>query len=280
MTESNYETFKQSGVLRFFTNPYVGILGSIASIIGIFIAIYFYFISQHIRELVYFVNPAKAIVFKPEQTSKLKVSFGNKEIQDNVTAAQIAIWNQGTDSIKKENLLSLINIKTNPPVPILEATIRKKSRDVINLILDQSLDKVGKISLTWNILEKGDGFVVQVIYIGDTNVNLSLDGVIEKQDIIKEIKYTGSILSPVEQFNEQKKLIRAQIILFSVLLLIMIVLALIYAKKLTSMKSEYIRRIPPFIKIISYLNIAVIFLIIGIIIYMIFQRVSEPPFGF
>ena len=44
---------------NFFANPLVGVLGTIASIIGLFLACYFYFQSKEEPDLVYYVIPLR-----------------------------------------------------------------------------------------------------------------------------------------------------------------------------------------------------------------------------
>ncbi len=270
MTKTNPTASKEPRILKVFRNPYVGILGSIASIIGLILAVYFWHESRRYRELVYFVNPAKAVVIKSGQTSKLNYFYEGKEIKSDVTAIQIAIWNQGSESIKKENIVSNINISTTPSVHILEVITRKKSRDAINLVFDQSMAKNGTIPLTWNILENGDGILLQIIYAGDTNVIFSLEGLIEGQASIKEIKYSGSILSPAEQFSQQKKSVRWFIYIFLGLLFVYVILIFI-SKKKTEDKFE---------KMFYYIFIITFLGIIAILLYLFSIKVSEPPFGF
>jgi hypothetical protein len=294
MTQSNPNIETKSGVLHFFSNPYIGILGSVASIIGVFIAIYFYSISKQFRELVYFVNPAKAVVVKTGETSKLKFSFDNNEIKSDVTAAQIAIWNQGNEPIKMENILSQVKITTNPPVQILETIIRKTSRDVIKFDFEQSLANNGTIPLKWNILEKGDGVIVQIIYTGDTNIKISLEGVIEGQAAPKEIKYQGSILSPTEQVTRQKSDLYWSLrgVLFVLLLLIIMLFIgfrkLKNYKKVKGINEHPLFRNEKFIKYeerfllrnIIYPASIMLFIVIVVVIVILFQNVPEPPFGF
>src|SRR5690242_9415759 len=155
---------KPSAVMRFFSNPIVGILGALASIISVPLAIYFFAQTTQFRELVYYVNPAQAIVVKAGEVSKLRVLIGDRELKSDVTTAQIAIWNRGNESLKPENVLVPVVIRTVPSVPILEAKIRTKSRDAIGFVLDESHLEDGIVGLSWKILEQGDGGVIQIVY--------------------------------------------------------------------------------------------------------------------
>ena len=91
--------------LRFFSNPAVGIAGSIASIIGLVLAIYFFDKSSRYRELIYLVHPANAVVVKSGQLSRLSVTLDEKTLNTDVTAAQVAFWNAGNEAIRKDNVL-------------------------------------------------------------------------------------------------------------------------------------------------------------------------------
>jgi hypothetical protein len=86
-----------------------------------------------------------------------------------------------------------------PPLspPPCEASIRKKSRDVVSVQLDQSRLNQGILGLSWNILEKNDGAVIQLVYAGPPSIHLIASGVIEGQTGISrppEWQGTSSLL--------------------------------------------------------------------------------------
>ena len=172
---------------KFFSNPWVGFIGTMASILGVVLAVLFYMEAKDSRELAYYVNPARAVVVQMGQASKLKVNFDNKPIETDITAAQIALWNRGEVPIKSDNILNPIIIRTENNIPILEATIRKTSRDVTRLNLNTDDLQRGQVSISWNILEQNDGGIIQLIYAGNQNVRINLEGVIEGQKDIFQI---------------------------------------------------------------------------------------------
>ena len=125
----------RNSLIEFFSNPVVGIIGSIASVVGVFLGIYFYLGSRLLPELTYRVQPLKAIVVKSNQASKLTISFDNKVIRSDITASQVALWNNGKLAIKKQNILKPIVVYTEKNTPILEASIINTSRDVTQIVL-------------------------------------------------------------------------------------------------------------------------------------------------
>lgn len=164
----------------------VGIIGSIASLISIPLAVYFYLQTKEYPQLTYYVNPAKAVVVKAGQASRLTTSYDNKIITTDITAAQLQIWNSGTKPIKKDGVLKPVVIYTENNVPILEATIRKSGREVSQLALNIDELQQGRVTILWNILERNDGGVIQLIYAGNTNEQFKFDGVMEGQSQVEQ----------------------------------------------------------------------------------------------
>ena len=134
-------------IRRFFSNPMVGFVGSIASIIGLGLAVYFYIEARETRELRYFVNPARAVVVHAGQTSRLSVTLDGAPVKRDVSAAQVAFWNEGRATIKPDNILRSLVVKTSPTAPIIEATVRKRSREVVKIDLDRSRLVLGELTV-------------------------------------------------------------------------------------------------------------------------------------
>jgi hypothetical protein len=149
---------------RFFSHPIAMIImfcGTLARIIAIPLAFYFAGEARKTRELTYYVHPVKASVVKAGEASQLSVSYAGKELTTDVTAAQIQIWNQGREAIHKAEILRPLVISTEDHTPILEAAIRKQTRpNIVHLTLDDSAPEQGRLGVSWDILEGGDGGIV------------------------------------------------------------------------------------------------------------------------
>jgi hypothetical protein len=211
-----------SSLEALFSNPWVGIIGSVASILAIPLAIYFYFGSVSQPDLVYYTNPIRTVVVKQGTSSRLTVSFEGHALNQDVTAVQIAIWNRGRQAIRKEAVLQPLIIKTNPKVAILEATIQKRSRDVAGLTLDNTSVAQGEVAVSWNILEQADGGVIQLVYASSPMVQIQCEAVIVGQPAIRELRYGGTLDSPAEQLRAETQRRRYQAIIVSVYLLVVV----------------------------------------------------------
>jgi hypothetical protein len=196
---------KKSWLIRFYSNPLVGFIGSTASIIGLVVFVLSVIHGRTNRDLSYYCNPIRTSIVKSGRSSVLEVVWNNEKLSTDVTGSQVAIWNNGKRPIEKSDILEEIEIFTQPKTPILEADIIKTSRNVIDLVLNKDKLNDGCISVSWKILEQFDGGTIQVIYAGDEVVKLSIRGIVKEQRNIRQLEYTSKIMSPLDQIEAYTK---------------------------------------------------------------------------
>lgn len=209
MSKSDKENKTATWVDRIGKHPFIIFAGFVIAVIALIVMIVLFFISQTERELVYAVNPVKTKVVTMGQATGLEVIHNRVELGDvDITAAQVAIWNSGDESIRKENVLKEVVIYTKPSVRILEASISNYSRELdiikFNIIEAPELLEIGKVPVSWSILETGDGATVQLIYLGSTDVQIFVEGLIEGCGDIKRVGREVKIKTPAEQFKSAK----------------------------------------------------------------------------
>ena len=175
----------------------------VAIAVGTVPSILIYRASQKIRELTYYVHPARTAIVAPGQISTLKVLHEGKEIKEGVTTTLLAIWNAGALEIVPQDDLDKVEIYTEPRVAILEATVRKETRDVIDFQTSRERLSEGIVPLSWKILEKNDGASLQVIHAGGTNVEIRVRGTIKGQGSVTRMYYRGKIQSAEEQIRNR-----------------------------------------------------------------------------
>jgi len=133
------------------------------------------------RSLVCCFNPTKTVIVKNGDATNLVFDLDGEKITDDVSSMQVAIWNNSKLSIKTDNILEPLQIISNNKKPILEAKILKFSRDVCEIkIIDKDFSS-GVVTIGWNILEKDDGAIIQITYLGDVNNDFSVNVTIEGQ---------------------------------------------------------------------------------------------------
>lgn len=154
-------------------------------VLGIGLTVVFYVNSNAHRDLVYLVNSARTVVLRAGQTSRLDIRMGGLPVTSDVSAAQVAIWNDGKESIRPANMLRPLIIHLQGSHPVVEARIRKVGRDVAGISLDSSGYAKGEVAVNWDILEHNDGAVVQVLYLGSTDIPITATGVVEGQSSVR-----------------------------------------------------------------------------------------------
>jgi hypothetical protein len=167
-------------------------IGTIIGVLGFAFGVYAYVNCIPVRRLTFYADPASALIVKSGQTSNLVVSYEGKPVSTDVIAAQIVLWNAGKLPIKPEHIRDPIIIQTDPPRPILEPTIRASTPErqkIINAQIDRTDAPLGRIKLTWDLLEQDDGFQIQVIFAGSSDTRLVASGVIEGQKHIAILSF-------------------------------------------------------------------------------------------
>jgi hypothetical protein len=266
---------KQNPLLRFFGRPVVGIAGLIASVVSIFLTVYLYLASREKPELTYFVHPAKAAVVRTGQTSRMAVQFDGKNFASDITAAQIAFWNAGRRPIRANAILSPLVIRTGNKERILEARLRKTSRDVVGASLDCSRLASGEVEIRWNILEQNDGGVLQIVYAGTEAVDIQAHAILESQPEIVRLDYTKELRNPGDEYAYRqgwKSRLPNLLAVGAGLLAIMLSLIVLSKRRKIGQAvraSEYFGMLLPAV------------LMTGIGVWMwLFDRPPGPPFGF
>jgi hypothetical protein len=159
--------------------------------------------------------------------------------------------------------------------PILEAKIRKISRPLVGFTIETSTLNQGKVKVSWRILEKGDGVVIQLIYAGDQNVAFQTTGSVVGQNEPVVLSYLGKLKSPEEQYASDLRFTRIfALFSFATALLIFLGWLLILRKPNYLTHPRFTAAIP-FVLLCSSIG----YLLIGLfILYLSWQ--NGPPFGF
>jgi hypothetical protein len=179
----------KSKVLQFFTaHPllgFIGCLGSLASIIGLLFS-FFPWWSAPKKDLSFCINPVRTPIVQIAKRSDVSVSYKGKAVDGDVTAVQIAIWNAGREPIKADDVLKpiILHTATNQ---IIESLILKTTRNVCEFQLTSNNIGSNSIGMKWRILEHDDGALLQIVYSGDSDVPLTLDGILVGQPYPKEV---------------------------------------------------------------------------------------------
>lgn len=178
-------TYNINQVINSIKQNWANILSISLAILGLLFGYYWYQQGLAERNPIFIVEPIRAEILssKKIKTNALSVyyrSSSNQEIKikSDLTAARFYFWNDGKLPIKAEEVLEPIKISlTDKTARILSSGILKESRLVTGIKLKKTSSN--ELSLTFKILEQGDGAAFQLIYEGDPKSNIVISGVIE-----------------------------------------------------------------------------------------------------
>jgi hypothetical protein len=173
-------------------NRIVGIGGLVVALIGLAFGAYQWLDSKVQPDLSYFASASRTRIVQANMASDLSVTFKGSHIDGDLTAIQIAIWNGGKASIKPTTILQPIAIQIgNGEIPVLEAKVLRTTRAITNVRLDESDGREGRTAIDWQILEQGDGAVIQLIYAGAADAPIAISGAVEGQKTIRQFANQG-----------------------------------------------------------------------------------------
>jgi len=182
----------------FARNPRIGLLGTIASLVGVPISVYLFFASQELREVVYAFSASPTSIVKAGQTSGLRVFFRDLPVNEDVSGVQVEIWNVGKQSVRTENILSrTVTIHLGKSAHILSAIVKRQTRSLVGFQCQQLSPEA--LGCSWSILERGDGGLVELIYSGQGG-QILVTGDIEGRAPIRRIvdldKFASKVAEP------------------------------------------------------------------------------------
>lgn len=171
----------------------LGVIGSIASAVSVPMAIYFYVATIQTRDLMYHTFGDTWTVYRPGSSSKLTLAYSGKPLEHSVFIKQIAIWNEGHQSIRPEHILERVVLVANSSVKVLDATVVDVTRELTHFKIDTNDLDSGRIPISWDILEHKDGALVQIMCAVEESsmpLSVTVEGVIEGQKSVRTTRRT------------------------------------------------------------------------------------------
>jgi hypothetical protein len=176
---------------------WLSIVGTVGTLLGVVLSVYFYQASQIKPLLTFGVHPLKTELQRPDYEKELGFIYKGKPVgSESITSVQVSIWNAGTRSIRDSDVLDPFRLVMPDGSAILSVRVKKTSRPICGFErLDNQEDyKAGSCRLKWHILEPGDGAVLQIIYAGSARRDPKLEGAVEGQRdgiVVEEYNLTG-----------------------------------------------------------------------------------------
>lgn len=205
MDDATSITRPGSRVLGFFSNPWIGIVGGLSGIIGLPLAVYFFFAQIQQPGVRYYIRPVRSVLAQAGSSSDVTILYKGQPTGESVTAALVALWNAGKKPVLQGDVLSRLELRVQPGHRILEAKVVKTTRQVVGLKVDQGKVAEGVVGIDFTIFEHNDGGVIQLIYEGDSTTQITASGAVVGQSELLPVVFAGKLRTLDEQYRSIRR---------------------------------------------------------------------------
>ena len=157
------------------------ISSTISIAITIVFGYYFLYLGNRERKPTFYLDPTRTIILDKANAANapLQLLKSNGEaIHADVTSVYFYFFNQGTETIKRENVYEPLKIVLGDKAEILDFKLLKVSRPVSGIALTRDTIS-NSLAINFKVLEKDDGLVGQIIFEGNKNASINLEGGID-----------------------------------------------------------------------------------------------------
>lgn len=182
MDEINLETLA--------SNPFVT-LGSLSlAVLGIALAVIFYFKSQKNKTPCFEKSSNTIIEGLHNSLDGLEVRYKGST-QERITVTKLAFWNDGKETIDRSDLVEKNPIRVSIPkdIDVLDVQIINISEKSNTVLIQKNDAHPNSYILDFDFLDHKEYFVIQVIHNGSSNEKIKIEGK------IKGVKATEKVIS-------------------------------------------------------------------------------------
>ena len=255
-------------------------VSTVASLVSIGLAVYFYYAGIRRRDLSYYFHPIRTKIATIGEDSRLRATYDGRELKGSLTAMQFAIWNAGDEPIRPDDVLDRVTVTAPPGVRVLDIKVRQEARRVVGFRVDDTQKSEGVLDLSWKILERNDGAVVQVLFEGAPDAPFRIDGAIVGQPRISDVRGIDVNLARPEDVYRAGKTARWSSLVFGLVFVFLgFLLAVLFLRVLRQMamqRRQPVRRREEAMALVP----GVVLLALGAFLLYLAMRQSGVPFDF
>lgn len=157
---------------------------------------YFLYVGNKEREPTLYVEPVRTMIIDKSTTKNAPLQLlkaNGDTITSDVVSVYFYFFNQGRETIKHTNIYAPLTLSLGDKTEILDYKILKVSRAVSGIKMTMDTTKHALV-IDFNALEKDDGFAGQIIFEGNKEAVLKIEGGI---DGAKSFKFELSTIDPL-----------------------------------------------------------------------------------
>ncbi|MCH9031608.1 MAG: hypothetical protein IIB00_05040 [candidate division Zixibacteria bacterium] len=184
------EVFDRQRV-QWLSRNWISVIGVGIGIIGLAVAYYSYAQSKRERIPRFVIEAARSEILRADRIAETPIRIlkrnDDTEITEDVTSITFYFWNAGKEPIKEQHVRIPITISIDDSTAeILDFQVVKISHPVTQFVLtphlsdgDSTENHLRSLQITFDILENEQGAVCQILYSGNREAKISINGYIE-----------------------------------------------------------------------------------------------------
>lgn len=166
----------------FANNPYLSI-GSLAlAVIGIILAIVFFFRAQKNKIPCFDTSSNTIIEGLNKALEGLEIQYKGVS-QERITITKVAFWNDGRETIDNKDLVQKDPLRLNCPknIEILDIQVISDNSELNSIVVGSVVTKNDMVfyPLTFDYLDNDEYFIIQIIHNGSASEIFSIEGKIK-----------------------------------------------------------------------------------------------------
>jgi hypothetical protein len=169
------------------------------------------------------VHPIRSAIATAGADDGLAFTYQGRQVRD-AALLRVALWNEGPGPVRASQILTPVTLSLPPNCEILRAVTKLQTREVVRLSTEvaRSPGAPDRVVLNWNIIEDGDGAVIEMLFSGPIDSPLSVHGVLEGQPRVALGPSMFPLESQQEQYENSRRIPYFVAILTGVILVFMI----------------------------------------------------------
>lgn len=177
------------------SNPWLGFLSFVVTIISVLLAIYFFKKGTKKRIPCYSIESHNLVKDFTNKIDGLVISYSNKSIK-NFTISKIAFWNAGNETINGTDVVNSdpISIRAKNNNLILNAKIIALNNESNCFSLAKDPNQTF-VNIDFDYIDGKNGVVIELFHTGTSDDDLEFSGKIKGAEKVKSVSSNGDIIS-------------------------------------------------------------------------------------
>ncbi len=189
------------------SNPIVTLGSFTLAVLGVVLAIVFYFKAQKNKTPCFEKTSNTIIEGLHNSLDGLEVRYKGST-QERITVTKLAFWNDGKDTIDKTDLVEKDPVRVTIPegIDVLDIQIINVSVESNSVSIQKNEEVPYSYTLNFDFLDYEDYFVIQIIHNGASSEQLKIEGKIKGVRAIEKVtssQVQSAILNGFPFFGEQ-----------------------------------------------------------------------------